>query len=187
MKLRINGQFTITPMRYGLSRLFLFSTALCAATCLTLSDANAVTPAGTIISNKATVSYTIGSNPFTQDSNTDTITVVSSAMVNISKTAVALDQYGGSQPITGATIRYTLAVTTVGTGTALNVVITDLLPANTTYAPGTLKLNSAALTDAADADAGDVGGTTAGTVTVKLGNLTSASLVQTIAFDVKIN
>jgi len=173
-------------MRYSLRRLFLFITALCATICLTL-DANAATPAGTIISNKATVSYTIGSNTFTRDSNTDTITVVSSAMVNITKTAVVLDQYGGTQPITGATIRYTLAVTTVGTGTAMNVVITDLLPANTTYTSGTLKLNSAALTDAADADAGDVGGTTTNTVTVKLGNLTSVSPIQTITFDVKIN
>jgi uncharacterized repeat protein (TIGR01451 family) len=177
----------VTPMRYSLSRLLLFISALCATICLTLLDANAATPAGTIISNKATVSYTMGSNTFTQGSNTDTITVVSSAMVNISKTAVVIDQYGGSQPITGATIRYTLAVTTVGTGTALNTVITDLLPANTTYAPGTLKLNSAVLTDAADADAGDVGGTTTSTVTVRLGSLTSASPGQTITFDVKIN
>jgi uncharacterized repeat protein (TIGR01451 family) len=187
MELRINGQFTITPMRYSLSRTAVLIAVLWATLFLTSLDANAATPAGTIISNKATVSYTIGSNPFTQDSNTDTITVVSSAMVNISKAAVVLDQYGGNQPITGATIHYTLAVTTVGTGTAMNVVITDLLPTNTTYAPGTLKLNSAVLTDAADADAGDVGGTTAGTVTVKLGNLTSASPVQTIAFDVRIN
>jgi uncharacterized repeat protein (TIGR01451 family) len=159
---------------------------LCATLFLASLDANAATPAGTIISNKATVSYTMNSNTFTQDSNTDTITVVSSAMVNISKTAVVLDQYGGSQPITGATIRYTLAVTAVGTGTAMSTVITDLLPMNTTYTPGTLKLNGVVLTDAADADAGDVSGTTS-TVTVRLGSLTNATPIQTITFEVKIN
>jgi uncharacterized repeat protein (TIGR01451 family) len=113
--------------------------------------------------------------------------VVSGASVNISKTAVVLDQYGGSQPITGATIRYTLAITAAGSGSAIGVVISDPIPPTTTYTLGTLKLNNISLSDALDADAGDVGGTTAGTVTVRLGDLTSASPVQTITFDVKIN
>jgi uncharacterized repeat protein (TIGR01451 family) len=112
---------------------------------------------------------------------------VQSGSVNVGKTATVTDQYGGSKPMTGSTIHYTLAVTVTGSGTAMNVVIADPIPANTTYIAGTLKLNNAALTDAADLDAGDVGGTTPGTVTVKLGNLTSTSLVQTVTFDVKIN
>jgi uncharacterized repeat protein (TIGR01451 family) len=113
--------------------------------------------------------------------------VDSSITVNVNKTVVVMDQLGGSQPMTGATVRYTLTVTATGSGTAMNVVITDPIPTNTTYKPGTLKLNSALLTDAADVDAGDVGGTTAGTVTVMLGNLTSASPTYIITFDVKIN
>jgi uncharacterized repeat protein (TIGR01451 family) len=113
--------------------------------------------------------------------------VVSGAAVNINKTAVVLDQYGGSQPITGATIRYTLAVTAAGSGTAIGVVISDPIPLTTTYTPGTLRLNSISLSDSLDADAGDVGGTTAGVVTVRLGDLTNASPVQTITFDVTIN
>jgi hypothetical protein len=69
----------------------------------------------------------------------------------------------------------------------MNVVMKDALPANTTYIPGTLKLNGVTLTDAADADAGDVGGTTPGAVTVKLPDITNASPAQVIMFDVKIN
>jgi len=88
--------------------------------------------------------------------------------------------------IPGATLRYTVTVTVTGSGTARKVVITDPIPANTTYTAGTLKLNGAALTDASDADAGNVGGAPV-TVTVNLGNLTSASGVQTIMFDVTIN
>lgn len=110
-----------------------------------------------------------------------------SGTVNMAKTATVADQFGGTQPMTGATIRYTLTVTVTGSGTAMNVVIADAIPANTTYTAGTLKLTGAVLTDAADLDAGDVGATTPGTVTVKLGNLTSASPAQIVTFDVKIN
>lgn len=113
--------------------------------------------------------------------------VVSASSVAVSKSAAVTDQYGGNKPMSGATIRYSLAVTVTGSGIAMNVVITDLVPENTTYIPGTLKLNSTVLSDAADSDAGDAGGTTPGTVTVKLGNLTSSSPAQTINFDVRIN
>lgn len=113
--------------------------------------------------------------------------IVSGVSVTVTKSATVIDQYGGSQPMTGATIRYTLAVTIAGSGTAVGVVITDPVPANTTYRAGTLRLGGTPLTDAADGDAGDVGGTTAGTATVGLGDLTSASPVQTITFDVRID
>ena len=97
------------------------------------------------------------------------------------------DSSGGNQPVTGATLTYTIDATVSGSGTATGVVITDLLPANTTYTAGTLSLNAASLTDAPDADAGDVGGTAPNTVTINLGDLTAASPVQTITFEVIIN
>ena len=84
-----------------------------------------------------------------------------------------------------ATLRYTIAVTVAGSGTAVGVVISDPIPANTTYTAGTLKLNGAPLTDAAGDDVGNVGGGPV-TVTVSLGNLTSVD-VKTITFDVTIN
>lgn len=110
-----------------------------------------------------------------------------SITVSVVKSAVVIDQSGGNMPVSGSTIRYTLAVTAAGSGTASGVVITDPIPANATYIAGTLTLNGAALTDAADADAGDVGGTTPGTATVGLGDLTDASPLQTIIFDVRID
>lgn len=85
-----------------------------------------------------------------------------------------------------ATLRYTITVTITGSGSAVGVVIADPIPANTTYIAGTLKLNGTAQSDAKDGDAGDVGGTIPGTVIVNLGNLTIASAVQTIVFDVTI-
>lgn len=91
------------------------------------------------------------------------------------------------KPVSGAILRYTVTATVTGGGTVLGVVVTDPVPANSTYQAGTLKLNGVSLSDAVDADKGDIGGTTAGTVTVNLGDLTSATPVQTITFDVKIN
>jgi len=115
-----------------------------------------------------------------------TFTAVTASGVSMNKTVLVLDPLGGNLPVRGATLRYTITVTVSGAGTAQNVVVSDLIPANTAYTAGTLRLNTSSLTDANDADAGDIGGTTPNTVTVKLGNLTSASPVQTIVFDVKI-
>jgi uncharacterized repeat protein (TIGR01451 family) len=112
---------------------------------------------------------------------------VANATVNLVKSVVITDPFGGNQPVTGATLTYSIDVTVTGPGTATSIVITDPLPANTTYNAGTLTLNAAALTDTVDADAGDVSGTTPNTVTVNLGDLTPASPVQTITFETIIN
>jgi len=115
------------------------------------------------------------------------IYLVSDVTVTVVKSQVALDPFGGAKPMPTATVTYTITVTVTGTGTATGVTFTDPIPANTTYTGGTLTLNAGGLTDVADGDVGDVGATTAGTVTVSLGNLTSASAVQTIVFAVTIN
>lgn len=88
--------------------------------------------------------------------------------------------------IPGAILTYTITSSIAGSGTATAVVITDPIPANATYVANSLKLNSAALSDASDSDVGSVGGTPA-TVTVGLGDLTNASPAQVISFDVTIN
>jgi uncharacterized repeat protein (TIGR01451 family) len=116
-----------------------------------------------------------------------TFTISSALVVTIQKSVAVFDQWGGNQSIPGATLRYTITVFVTGIGTANNVAIIDPLPANTAAIHNTLRLNNTVLTDALDGDGGDVGQTTANTITVRLGNLTSALPVQTITFDVKIN
>lgn len=111
--------------------------------------------------------------------------VVSSVIVTLFKSFNIADPFGGIAPVPGATITYSIVVTVTGAGTATGVVISDPVPANTTYPGNSLALDAIPLTDAADADAGDVGATTPGTVTVNLGDLTAGS--QTITFDVTIN
>ncbi|MEZ4397868.1 MAG: hypothetical protein R3C71_13255 [Candidatus Krumholzibacteriia bacterium] len=113
--------------------------------------------------------------------------VVVTVVLSIVKGAVISDPYGGSEPIPGAVITYTLTVTATGSGTALDVVISDPVPLHTAYHGGTLALDGGFLTDAADADAGDVGGSTPGAVTVQLGNLPAGAPAHVITFDVGIN
>ena len=66
-------------------------------------------------------------------------------------------------------------------------VFTNDIPAYTTYVPGSLRLNSAALSDATDADAGDFSAAPVARVSVQLGTLTQASGSQTVQFAVTIN
>ncbi len=103
------------------------------------------------------------------------------------KSQVVADQFGGSQPVPGATITYQIVITPNGTGTANTVTFTDGIPANTTYQPGSLTLNGASLTDGADADAGQYIGSPAAQVSIALGNLSAASSAQILTFAVTIN
>jgi uncharacterized repeat protein (TIGR01451 family) len=113
--------------------------------------------------------------------------LVGDLFVSIAKSAVVNDLGGGSAPSPGATITYTLIVTTTGPGAVSNLVITDALPASTSYVASSLTLNSGPLTDIADLDAGDVGGTTPNQVTVALGSVAGGSPPQTITFAVTID
>ena len=113
--------------------------------------------------------------------------LVSGVAVNAVKSQTVVDQFGGARPVPGARINYTVVVSATGTGTAITPVFSDNIPVNTTYVPGTLQLNAAALTDAADVDAGDYLATPAARVRVTLGNLNLASGSQTITFAVTIN
>jgi len=107
--------------------------------------------------------------------------------VSIVKSAVVTDVSGGATVVTGSAISYTLAVSVIGTGTVTGLVISDVIPANTTYRAGTLRLNGSALSDAADGDAGDVGISAVNTVSVTLGDVTGGSAAQNITFDVTID
>ena len=113
--------------------------------------------------------------------------LVAGISVNALKSQAVVDSFGGSRPLPGARINYTIVVSATGSGSAANSVFTDNIPANTSYVPGTLRLNSAALTDTVDADAGDFSTAPIARISVQLGTLTQASGSQTIQFAVTIN
>jgi len=120
---------------------------------------------------------------------TDTATesyLVSDVLVSLFKSVSIVDPFGGTDPVTGATITYSIDVTVTGGGTASGLVISDPIPANTTYVGSSMTLGGVPLTDGVDAfDGADFGITTPNTVTLDLGDLTAGT--QTITFDVTIN
>lgn len=86
-------------------------------------------------------------------------------------------------PNPGATVRYTVVATVAGAGDAESLVITDVVPADTTYFPASITLDAAGKTDIVDADEANFN---AGTITLNLGDVT-APATRTITFDVTIN
>jgi uncharacterized repeat protein (TIGR01451 family) len=79
--------------------------------------------------------------------------LVSSVAVGITKTVSAVrDPAGGSAVTSGSVLTYRLVVTAVGAGTVTALTVTDPLPAALTYVPGSLTVDGAGRTDAADAD-----------------------------------
>lgn len=114
---------------------------------------------------------------------------VAAADVQLSKSIVAIeDLTGGSDPYPGARVTYRLTVQVGGSGTAEALIITDAIPADMTYVPGSIVLDGTAQTDAADApaDPSDFNVTSADTVTVALGD-TVAPATHTIEFTTTIN
>jgi uncharacterized repeat protein (TIGR01451 family) len=119
--------------------------------------------------------------------NNSGVYVIGSIALAAVKSQTIIDQFGGTQPLPGAAITYQIVVTPSGSGTASNVVFNDAIPANTTYKPGSLKLNGAALSDGVDADAGQFIASPTAQISVALGTLTAVSSAQTISFVVTIN
>lgn len=116
------------------------------------------------------------------DSGNDTL-LASLATVSLVKSAVIADPFGGSQPVPGAVVTYTLTATVNGTGQASSLHVTDIIPTGTTYQVGSLTLDTLALTDANDTDAGQA---SSSGIDVNLGTVAGGS-TKTVTFDVKIN
>jgi len=133
---------------------------------------------------------------------------VQTATLTVTKTASVLDPQGGSVVMPTAVITYQIAVS-LGAGTATGLVMTDPLPANTTYLANSISITcnagtyagggacgigtiaapqpAAAKTDTnLDADFVDFNGTTANTITVLLGDV-SAPVNFVITFKATIN
>ena len=109
--------------------------------------------------------------------------VASLANIALTKSATILDPFGTAKPVPGAVVTYSLAAKVTGSGSLEGLHVIDTIPAGTTYVPGSLKLDAAALTDAADSDTG-IGG--ADGIDVTLGKITGGT-TKTVVFAVKIN
>ncbi len=113
--------------------------------------------------------------------------LVSDVAISVVKAQSVADPFGGSQPVPGSTITYTITVEVTNSGTATASVLRDPIPTFTTFVPNSITLNAVAITDAIDADAGELDSSGAPDVVVRLGDLTQADGVQTIIFQVTID
>lgn len=106
------------------------------------------------------------------------------ALIALVKSAVIADPFGGATQVPGSTITYTLVSSVTGSGSLPNVVISDSIPADTSYVAGSITLDGGRLTDSAgDADAGSYDGSA---IAVDLGTV-AAGTSNTITFQVVID
>lgn len=113
--------------------------------------------------------------------------IVDDVAINVVKSQVVSDPMGGTLPVVGATISYTILVEVVSAGTATVATINDVIPTWSTFVPDSITLNGASLTDAMDGDAGEYDLTGTPAVVVRLGDLTQADGPQSIVFQVTID
>lgn len=106
------------------------------------------------------------------------------ASVQLAKSVTLRDPFGGTSAVPGSVASFTIEARVEGTGSVNNLVVTDAIPAGTTYVPGTLALDATALTDAADGDAGAA--SDAGGISVNLGNVATGTR-RAITFNVTVN
>lgn len=107
---------------------------------------------------------------------------VSATAVALVKSATVADPFGGTSAVPGATISYSLVATVSGSGSLANLAIGDAIPTGSVYKPGSIRLEGAALTDLADADAGEI---SPSGVAVRLGTV-PAGQARTVTFQVTI-
>ncbi len=100
--------------------------------------------------------------------------------------AQSIDTLGAAQPGAGSIITYTLTAFMPGRLAASAARITDTIPIGTTYVPGSLSLDGAALTEAVGDDAGAFA-TTTRIVSVVLPDAGTEDSSHTVRFQVRIN
>jgi len=126
--------------------------------------------------------------------NSDSVDVdlIPGPKLAVTKTAAVIDDPHTTtvnyKAIPGATVRYSITIeNSSGAATADAVVVTDDIPANTAYVPGSIQVDGSPEGDGTgDGDDSDFGQSTAGAVTGGAGDLGPGSTV-TVTFDVTVD
>lgn len=113
--------------------------------------------------------------------------VVDDVAISVLKAQSVLDPSGGTAPVTGAIITYTITVEVTSAGVATAAAVRDAIPTWSTFVPASITLNGNPISDAIDADAGEFDTSTVPSVVVRLGDLTQGDGVQTVIFQVQID
>jgi len=100
--------------------------------------------------------------------------------LNIVKSAAIADPLGGTEPVPGATITYTIEFGVTGSGSVENLVIEDPVPVNTSFVTGSITAGPITADDASL-----IGSTV--TVSYASTNISAVAGTQTITFGVTID
>lgn len=136
-----------------------------------------------------------------RDSDRDQFNVVTAAIAVTKSSTVYSDPFNGTtnpKSVPGAIVEYCLDVNNTGSATATSIVLTDSIPANTTYVPGTIKIAATGTGAACNLGSGtsDDDGTTsplanynvttAGAITVNTASIAAGARVKA-TFRVQVN
>ncbi len=150
------------------------------------------------VANRSTdsTSYTVSSLTLNATTNGYHTTLVKAPVMTLTKSVVGIS--GRARP--GDTLVYTITYTNTGSGTANQIVITDMSPTNTNYISNSVEVKNSStgnvfvtrMDDGSDSAAGSTVSVSGGLVTVTLGNvgpqlLNDATYTGQIKFKVKIN
>ncbi len=154
---------------------------------LTASSTTGTGPAGSVFAGQGDggVDAVIGTTTGSAAASGEYL--VSGILISVIKTQQVDDPNGGNQPIPGATLTYTITVEVTSAGVATASALRDAIPTFTSFVPASISLNGGAISDAIDADAGELDTSGAATVVVRLGDLTQVDGVQTVVFQVTID
>jgi uncharacterized repeat protein (TIGR01451 family) len=108
------------------------------------------------------------------------------SVINVAlvKSVTLRDPFGGTSAVPGSIATFAIEARVTGTGAIDNLVVTDVIPEGTTYAPGTLALDGTGLSDGADGDAGTA--SDADGIAVRLGTV-AAGTTRAVTFNVTID
>ena len=105
------------------------------------------------------------------------------ASVTLSKSATIADPFGGTEAVPGAVVTYQLTAAINGSASVSDLVVSDAIPAGTSYITASLQLDGAPLTDAGGDDAGTA---SAAGIAVDLGTV-NAGTSHIVTFQVEID
>ena len=108
------------------------------------------------------------------------VSTLSSSVMDITMTADNLN------PKPGDIVTYSIYGENNGSATAKHIVLTNPIPSNTTYVPGSMAIMGSSRTDASDGDSSDYNITAAGAVTFTWGDA-PAGASGTLTFQVQVN
>ncbi len=107
---------------------------------------------------------------------------IQAAILELIKSATVVDPFGGDKAVPGSVITYQIIANVTGSGNLINLVVSDPIPADTTYIAESITFEGTGKSDATDADEGSFNGTQ---ISVDVGTV-PAGESRTITFRVTI-